>query len=94
MNTAELSTDILKAVSRSFYLTLRLLPSEFRAPLSLGYLLARLSDTIADAGALELAHRKRLLSAFCAVMKGSVVDQEAVELCSRLRGEMDGAGLV
>ena len=94
MNTAELSTDILKAVSRSFYLTLRLLPSEFRAPLSLGYLLARLSDTIADAGALELAHRKKLLSAFCSVMKGSGVNQEAAELCSRLPGEMDGAGLV
>ena len=93
MNTADLSTDILKAVSRSFYLTLRLLPSEFRGPLSLGYLLARLSDTIADAGALELAHRKTLLSSFCSVMKGPGLAQEAAELCAKLPNEMDGAGL-
>ena len=93
MNTADLSTDILKAVSRSFYLTPRLLPSEFRGPLSLGYLLARLSDTIADAGALELAHRKTLLSSFCSVMKGPGLAQEAAELCAKLPKEMDGAGL-
>ena len=39
---------ILKSVSRSFYLTLRLLPKEVRGTLSLAYMLARASDTIAD----------------------------------------------
>ncbi len=38
----------LKEVSRSFYLSLRMLPSEMRAAASVGYLLARTSDTIAD----------------------------------------------
>jgi len=93
MNTADLSTDILKAVSRSFYLTLRLLPSDFRGPLSLGYLLARLSDTIADAGALESAHRKALLNSFCKVIKTPGPGQQANDLCATLVREMEGAGL-
>ena len=44
---AELNT-LLKEVSRSFYLSLRFLPSEVRGYLSLAYLLARATDTIAD----------------------------------------------
>ena len=39
---------MLKGVSRSFYLTLRLLPAPMRGAASLGYLLARTSDTLAD----------------------------------------------
>ena len=41
--------DLLKSVSRSFYLSMRFLPLAMREPISLGYLLARFSDTIADA---------------------------------------------
>lgn len=40
--------DLLKAVSRSFSLTLRILPASVRHPISIAYLLARTSDTIAD----------------------------------------------
>src|SRR5207244_9149981 len=39
---------ILRSVSRSFYLSLRLLPGPLRDPLSLAYLLARATDTVAD----------------------------------------------
>jgi farnesyl-diphosphate farnesyltransferase len=39
---------ILRSVSRSFYLSLRALPGPLRDPLSLAYLLARATDTIAD----------------------------------------------
>jgi farnesyl-diphosphate farnesyltransferase len=39
---------ILRSVSRSFYLSLRVLPGPLRDPLSLAYLLARATDTIAD----------------------------------------------
>lgn len=45
---AELETDVLKGVSRSFYLSLRLLPSPMRRAAGIAYLLARTSDTIAD----------------------------------------------
>jgi farnesyl-diphosphate farnesyltransferase len=44
----ELRGPLLRTVSRSFYLSLRILPSALRDPLSLGYLLARATDTIAD----------------------------------------------
>ncbi len=39
---------LLKTVSRSFYLTLRILPAEIRPQIGLAYLLARATDTIAD----------------------------------------------
>lgn len=39
---------LLKAVSRSFYLTLRVLPAEIRPQIGLAYLLARATDTVAD----------------------------------------------
>ncbi|MBP6602801.1 MAG: squalene/phytoene synthase family protein, partial [Verrucomicrobiales bacterium] len=44
--------ELLKSVSRSFYLSMRFLPAGMRDPISLGYLLARFSDTIADAPGL------------------------------------------
>ncbi len=55
---ADLNT-LLKEVSRSFYLSLRFLPSSVRGYLSLAYLLARATDTIADcesAGAPQSRH--------------------------------------
>lgn len=39
---------LLRDVSRSFHLTLRILPPAVRPPISLAYLLARATDTIAD----------------------------------------------
>ena len=62
----ELGTDILKDVSRSFYLTLRLLPREMREGASLGYLLARTSDTIADTEGVTTEVRLRLLMDYAA----------------------------
>ena len=44
----ELLTGLLRDVSRSFYLTLRVLPGRIRTPIGLAYLLARTTDTIAD----------------------------------------------
>lgn len=40
---------LLKRVSRSFYLSVRVLPAPMRRGVCLGYLLARASDTLADA---------------------------------------------
>jgi len=40
--------ELLKATSRSFYLTLRVLPAAVRPQIGLAYLLARTTDTIAD----------------------------------------------
>lgn len=40
--------ELLKQTSRSFYLTLRVLPAKVRPQIGLAYLLARTTDTIAD----------------------------------------------
>lgn len=50
--------DVLKRVSRSFYLTLAILPEAVRVQIGLAYLFARAADTIADTG--ELDDRVRL----------------------------------
>jgi farnesyl-diphosphate farnesyltransferase len=55
---------VLKRVSRSFYLTLAVLPSSLRKPVGLGYLLARAADTIADTRIIHRADRLRYLDLF------------------------------
>ena len=45
--------DVLKRVSRSFYLTLAILPQAVRSQIGLAYLFARSADTIADTGELD-----------------------------------------
>ena len=52
---------LLRGVSRSFYLSIRLLPSRLRRPVALGYLLARASDTFADTADLPPEERRDLL---------------------------------
>lgn len=64
MNSRDLGGPILKAVSRSFYLSVRILPSELRAPVGLAYLLARASDTIADSASAPSELRLRHLAEF------------------------------
>ncbi len=49
--------DLLKATSRSFYLTLRVLPAHVRPQIGLTYLLARTTDTIADTEILPVEQR-------------------------------------
>src|SRR5262245_16808696 len=56
-----LLTDLLKQVSRSFYLTLRVLPAAIRPQISVAYLLARATDTIADTQVVPLAERLQAL---------------------------------
>jgi farnesyl-diphosphate farnesyltransferase len=53
--------DILQRVSRSFYLTLRLLPRPMRGEASLGYLLARATDTLADVSPVDPERRAEIL---------------------------------
>lgn len=53
----ELEGDVLKGVSRSFYLSLRFLPAPMRRPAGIAYLLARANDTIADSAMVPAAER-------------------------------------
>jgi farnesyl-diphosphate farnesyltransferase len=52
---------LLRDVSRSFYLTLRVLPSAIRGRIGLAYLLARTTDTIADTQLVSLEDRVHAL---------------------------------
>jgi farnesyl-diphosphate farnesyltransferase len=58
---ADLLTGLLRDVSRSFYLTLRILPAPIRRQIGLAYLLARATDTIADTEILSLRVRLDML---------------------------------
>lgn len=57
----ELLTTLLEGVSRSFYLTLRVLPKSIRSQIGLAYLLARTTDTIADTEIIPVEQRLKLL---------------------------------
>jgi farnesyl-diphosphate farnesyltransferase len=53
--------EVLKNVSRSFYLSVRFLPEQIRQTVGLAYLLARGSDTIADTNRLDPGKRLDVL---------------------------------
>ena len=55
------SRQLLRGVSRSFDLSIRLLPGALREPVGLAYLLARASDTVADTPLVPAADRLTLL---------------------------------
>ena len=59
----ELSTSLLRDVSRSFYLTMRVLPRAVRPQIGVAYLLARTTDTIADTQIVPVESRLDALSA-------------------------------
>ncbi len=62
--TSQSENQLLKGVSRSFYLSLRLLPPQMRDAASLGYLIARTSDTLADTAEIPAELRLRFLAEF------------------------------
>lgn len=59
----ELSLELLKAVSRSFYLSMVWLPRPMRRGIALGYLLARATDSVADSSGAALSLRETVLEA-------------------------------
>ena len=72
----ELLRGLLKDVSRSFYLTLRILPDSIRQPIGLAYLLARTTDTIADTGLVSIEQRAGALQS----LRGRILGSSAAPL--------------
>ena len=66
---ADLLSDLLRDVSRSFYLTLRVLPKPVRRQIGLAYLMARTADTIADTELIPVAERLNALDAYSESLK-------------------------
>ena len=60
-NVDRLRGAILRSVSRSFYLSIRLLPASLREPIALAYLLARATDTLADTAEIDAKVREQSL---------------------------------
>jgi len=54
--------DLLKRVSRSFFLTLRVLPRSVKKPIGIAYLLARAADTVADTELVDIPRRQAALT--------------------------------
>jgi farnesyl-diphosphate farnesyltransferase len=67
-----LLNDLLRGVSRSFFLTLRILPRPVRSQIGLAYLLARAADTIADTGAVSLLERLSALR----ILRARILDSK------------------
>ncbi len=68
--TKQLRGALLRSVSRSFYLSIRFLPSKLRDPIALSYLLARATDTIADTAEVEPSERMRHLETLARLIQG------------------------
>ena len=77
MAGGNLTAALLKRVSRSFYLSLAVLPAAVRPTIGLAYLLARAADTIADTRLIERRARITHLAAFRAEMNDSAPDRLA-----------------
>ena len=80
MSRAKLDRRILKSVSRSFYLSVRLLPRAVRVPVGIAYLLARASDTIADTDGIPVETRLRRLADFEGLVRGSPTQGAVVSI--------------
>ena len=76
-----LLNDLLRDVSRSFFLTLKLLPGAVRQQIGLAYLLARATDTITDTGAISLERRLETLNRLRgAILQGAKERFEVAEI--------------
>ena len=70
--------DVLKQVSRSFYLTLIVVPGRVRDQMGVAYLFARTADTIADTDLIDRGRRLECLNQFRDQFTGEHVHWDAV----------------
>jgi farnesyl-diphosphate farnesyltransferase len=77
--------QILSGVSRSFYLSLAILPRSIRPQLSVAYLVARAADTIADTRIIRTERRRELLDG----LRSTLTDEaRIVPLVGEVRREL------
>jgi farnesyl-diphosphate farnesyltransferase len=84
---AVLLGPLLKSVSRSFYLTLRILPGAMRDPIGLAYLLARAADTIADTSLISPQRRLDLLLSLREQVNGTRDDAALRQIANEVAGQ-------
>jgi len=76
----QLRGSILRSVSRTFYLSVRILPKRLRDPVALAYLLARASDTVADTTDLSAELRAEKLRVLARGIQGEALGDAIVNL--------------
>lgn len=87
--------ELLRQVSRSFFLTLRVLPHTINDPIGIAYLLARASDTIADTTLIQVPRRidalrqlRASIQQACEARTGPPPDfGDLAEACETIAGE-------
>jgi farnesyl-diphosphate farnesyltransferase len=82
---------LLRGVSRSFYLSIRLLPAGLRRPVGLAYLLARATDTVADAALAPAAERLALLGRMDRAVQATRPDDHAAPDLAALSASVSDA---
>lgn len=82
---------LLKAVSRSFYLSMVWLPPVMRRGIALGYMLARATDSVADTSTAPAEKRAEVLRKMGSAVAGTLSAIEMQNLMHALRGEMAAA---
>ncbi len=83
--------ELLKSVSRSFYLSLRVLPADIRPAMGIGYLLCRAADTVADTEILPAADRLNLLTEMKAVFDVfPLAPERGHAIAERVRSALSG----
>ena len=79
-STQSLQTAVLRRASRSFYLSIRFLPSRLREPVALAYLLARTTDTVADTARISGIFRRETLQTLAKAIQGKAWQGAVVDL--------------
>jgi farnesyl-diphosphate farnesyltransferase len=84
-----LLTTLLRGVSRSFYLTLRVLPRAVRSQIGTAYLLARATDTIADTNLIPVEERLSALN----LLRQAILDPTSLapDFTRLADAQLDGA---
>ncbi len=93
MASTDLLTNLLRDVSRSFYLTLRVLPAPVRRQIGLAYLLARATDTIADTALVPVERRLQALDELRGRIQGSRTIALNLEQLAKAQPALPGGGL-
>ena len=83
--------ELLKAVSRSFYLSMVWLPPAMRRGIALGYMLARATDSVADTSSEDSEKRITVLRQMGRAIAGDADSDELSALLRVLRSEMADA---
>lgn len=80
--------ELLKSVSRSFYLSMVFLPEEMRPAISLAYLLARATDSVADTSAADAQLRLQVLQRMGCAVEGKMTAEQLADLRYQLSEAM------